>query len=288
MTAVETATRVAEWAVVASGPPPSGDLSQAEELMEPGPALVEALGRLAATTGARLRIDSPALGRSPHVGPAAGVMAAAIGAMGIPRLAEALLLELPLVYHPAEWLVRHGLAIAAHPYSSSQVLELLRAASPLTALLEHPPQGRKSAADKVADRLLSDVGGRRLLRLTLAEPTSEVAVRNWRASLLDRLRLDEEVGRPFVLDVYESALVFHSQEHLRQVAAARAVLSDALASQDDERLADAHSVAGYWGPLAALDRSNLELLRARRYLGYEYREGLALHLLSQRLRGVAA
>ena len=99
------------------------------------------------------------------------------------------------------------------------------------------------------------------------------------------MRLASETGREFVLDVYEAMLIHYPEQALQQLRTARAVLTDARAAAEEERLRDTLAVAGWWQPLWALQRSHPEALRARRYLGYEYREGLALVRLAQRLTG---
>ena len=124
-----------------------------------------------------------------------------------------------------------------------------------------------------------------MLQLALAEPASVSCVRFWRHELLERLRLAGDRGREFVLDVYEAMLIHYSEQALRQVHAARAVITDAQAAADESRLREALAVAAWWESLWALQRSHPEELRARRYLGYDYREGLALYRLAQRLTG---
>jgi hypothetical protein len=99
------------------------------------------------------------------------------------------------------------------------------------------------------------------------------------------MRNGNEIQQRFVLDVYEATMIHHRELAFKQAQDARSVLSDPIASADNERLSDARSVAEWWGPLANLERTHLDLLRARRYLDYEYREGIALFRLERRLAG---
>ncbi len=133
-----------------------------------------------------------------------------------------------------------------------------------------------------------DTAERTALVLHFARPSDEPEVRAWRAEILDRMRHGEGVRRRFVLDVYEATMVHHRDEALEQVRVARRTLYDPIASGDEHRLADARSVAQWWGPLAGLERTHLDALRSRRYLGYEYCHGVALFRLAQRLSGGSA
>ena len=83
-------------------------------------------------------------------------------------------------------------------------------------------------------------------------------------------------------------MVYHQTEMLAQIQAALNVISNPRAAADETRLQDALSIAEWWEPLAALARTELDALRARRYLGYAYRRGIDLTRLAQRLtRGAA-
>jgi hypothetical protein len=290
MSAVDTASQVIEWALLdAAGPPPCGDLLDAGALARPDEPLKAALGRLAAVTAARLRLDSPVLGKGGQLGVGEVILAAALGALHLPVLAHTLLQAVPPVSYPIQWVTRHGLVVPALPFlSSDRTAELREAclrASPFTALLADPPHTQQGDLVKLALDLLEHPAGRRLLQLALAEPTPEPGIRRWRQELLERLRLAGETGREFVLDVYEAMLIHYPEQALQQLRTARVVLTDARAAE--ERLRDALAVAAWWQPLWALQRSHPEALRARRYLGYDYREGIALYRLAQRLTGGA-
>ena len=292
MSATETALRVAEWAIGGSGPPPQGDLLDPETLSHPEPLLGQVLGELAAVAAARLRLSSPVLGVRGCLGAGEAVLAAALGVMHTPELLQTLLQIIPPLRYPLQWVTRHSLVGQALPFFPDADAEVATppvaaclGVSPLTALLTHPPEGQRSELLAFSQELLQHGEGRRLLQLALAKPTPNPHIRHWRRELLERLRLTEENGRDFVIDVYEAAMVFYEQDTLEQVRTARTVLSHAGA--DEACLRNALAVAVWWGPLRALERSYPDALRARRYLGYGYREGIALYQLAQRLTGGA-
>src|SRR5205814_1348957 len=127
------------------------------------------------------------------------------------------------------------------------------------------------------------------LQRSLAQPSPSPEVRRWRQDLMGRLRLQDDAGRDFVLDVYEAALIHHRAEVLDQVYAARSVLENPVASADDRRLGEALSIAEWWEPLSALDRSNPSALRDRRYLDRCYRQGITLYRQTEKMtRGLRA
>jgi hypothetical protein len=267
-------------------------LLDAETLSHPEPLLSQVLGELAAVAAARLRLSSPVLGVKGCLGAGEAVLAAALGVMHTPELLQTLLQVVSPVRYPLQWVTRHSLVVQALPFfpdfdaeAGTAPVAACLGVSPLTALLTHPPAGQRSELLAFAQELLQHGEGRRLLQLALARPTHNLHIRHWRRELLERLRMMEEFGRDFVVDVYEAAMVFYEQDTLEQVRAARAVLSHA--GVDETRLRDALAVAAWWGPLRALGRSYPNTLRSRRYLGYGYREGIALYQLAQRLAGGA-
>jgi len=287
MTATDTAIRVIDWALSGSGPPPRGDLRNVKALAWPDERLSEALGQLALVSAARLRLDCPPLSDYSALGADSAVLAAALGVLATPELAQLTLRATPPASGPLEWVVRHGLLAPALPHLAAEDLATLREdcllASPLTALLERPAKGQQATIMNVVQRLLGDPSGRRLLQLKLAEPAPTATVRQWRRDLLERLRLGADADRECVIDVYETAMIHHSQPTLEQTRAARALLADSTATE--AQLQEALAIAAWWGPLAALERSHPDALRARRYLGYAYREGIALYRVAQRLAG---
>lgn len=283
MSAVATARRVLEWALTGSGPLPQGDLREAGRLARPGAPLSRALGTVAAVTAARLRLFAGAGGSLSMTGT---VLAAALGALHTPPLARRLVGAAAPSANPWDWLVHHGLLERALPFFTGEAaawLDDFITVSPLTAVLHHPVQGRQGEALTFARAWLHERTTRRCLQFALAQPSHHVAVLRWRRDLLERLRLAGETERDGVLDVYEAAMIHHQPALLEQVRAARAALSTPDAGPETWQYALA--VAAWWGPLAALERSHPDALRARRYLGYGYREGIALHHLAQSLSG---
>jgi hypothetical protein len=286
MSATDTAILFIDWVLTGAGPPPTGDLRAADALIRPADALKAALAQLGAVTVARLRMNAPMRERPGALGAGDAVLAAALGALPQTERVRLLLQAVPTAEHPVQWLTRHGLMHRVLPLLSDDrdsLLDDLLQCSPLTALLWRPAAGRHSEALAFAQTLLPWPAGRRLLQFTLAEPAPDLAVRAWRRELLERLRLAAGAGAEFVVDVYETRLIHHHDAVLTQVRDARAVLTDRQAAADETRLRDALAVAYGWESLWAVERSQPELLRARRYLGYGYREGLALYRLARRL-----
>ncbi len=288
MSAADTALRVVRWAAAEGrpGPLPRGDYMAPEELLAPGDELRDALGELAAVTAARLRLGHPPLGDNGALGLDSLVLAFALGSAYQPALAAALLATLERPMNAWEWVARHGLVAPALPNLPPAMAEECRDVSPLTALLERPAGRQDTAALEVAERLRRHPMGRQALQLHLARPTGESAVRRWRTRLLETLRAAGDDGRDFVLEVYEAAMVHHQDETLDQARRAREVFLDPIAAQDSDRLDDATSAADWWGPLWAVERSDLGALRRRRYLGYAYREGLRVYTHGRKLRGI--
>jgi hypothetical protein len=289
MSARDTAIRVIEWAIAGSGPPPRGDLFRTEELGLPDGRLAEALGQLTSITAARLRLGSPPLGDPGPVGPGAALMAAALGVAHVPELVQYLLQAVPEAAGDADWVARHGIADRALGYLAGPLADEFRLVSPLTALLDRPVREQQAQAIAHVLRLIGRREARLALQLALAQPTASPEVRRWRGILLGNLRLQGDDGRRFVLEVYEAALIHHQAEVLEQVQAAWAVLQNPAASADESRLAEALSIAKWWEPLSALDRSESAALRGRRYLDPSYRKGIKLYRQTESLtRGSGA
>ncbi len=291
MSATDTAIRVIDWALrQVAGPPPRGDLLNVPALIRPAEELKTALRQLAVVTTARLRLSSPPDGEG-YLGVGEAILATALGALHTPVLAQYLLQAVPAPNCTVQWITRHGLLEPALSFLTDNSLAEVRTAcllvSPLTALLADPPQQQHGDLVQFALELLDYPAGQRLLQLAMAEPALVRRVRLWRHELLERLRLAGDQGREFVLDVYEAMLIHYPEQALRQVHAARAVITDIQAAAEESRLREALAVAAWWESLWALQRSHPEALRARRYLGYQYREGLALYRLAQRLTGGA-
>lgn len=290
MSAIDTAQMVIEWAGARgplAGAPPQGDLRQAEQLAKPPDPLRQALGALTALTTARLRFGTPPLGDESAVSTDAMLIAAAIGSAGLPRLARVILGAVPAQAAPIDMVARHGLIAPALRFLPLEVAEECRAISPLTALLDWPLPEQEALCIELARRLLAHPAERLSLTLHLAQPVADAQVRRWRQTLLERLRLGGDAERSFVLDVYEAQMIHHIQDALEQVREARAAIGAAIDARDEAKLRDAGSVAAWWGVLWRLERADLQAVRNRPYLGYEYRAGLALFRLYQKLTGGA-
>src|SRR5437879_131492 len=122
MSASDTAMRVIDWA--SSGghtSPPHGDVRSTHQLARPDAALRDALAALCSLTGARLQLSEPPFGGAGPVGLGALVLAAGLGAAGMPPLARAVLSAVPPVASPADLVTRHGLAGPALRYLTPDV-----------------------------------------------------------------------------------------------------------------------------------------------------------------------
>jgi len=171
---------------------------------------------------------------------------------------------------------------SALPFLGEEIADDSRQLSPLTTVLNRPIIGQESIAVDLVLQLLKNSVAKLSLTLHLAQPTIDIQVRDWRTELLDRLRLTEQ---SFVLDVYEAAMIYHQQEVINQVRTAYSIMGDPKAASDEARLRDALSVANWWKPLWAIERADINQLRARRYLSYAYREGIKLFKFSQKMLG---
>ncbi|MBO3459560.1 hypothetical protein G7B40_033305 [Aetokthonos hydrillicola Thurmond2011] len=285
MSASETVLQVIEWAMMsheARVAPPQGDLSAVEKLNCPSANLVQAIAQLTSVTAARLRWEMPPLGDNSPIGVSNFFMAAALGTAN-PQLARTLLKTIPPSSCSGDWVTRYGLLTPALPFLGEDIADDCRQLSPLTTVLHRPIRGQESVAVNLVLQLLQNSTTKLSLTLHLAQPTIDIQVRNWRTELLDRLRLTQQ---NFVLDVYEAAMIYHEQEVIHQVKTAYSVMSDRQAASDEERLRDALSIANWWKPLWTIERSDIDQLRARRYLGYAYREGIKLYKFSQKMLGL--
>jgi len=130
----------------------------------------------------------------------------------------------------------------------------------------------------VARRLLGHSTGRSLLRDTLA-------TRDWRSELLQRLRTSPPPGgscsswmstKPPLLS--PGPLAGAGPRRPRGAHRPPAELTD-------RRLEDALSIAHWWSALRALERIQPEALRQRLDPGYDYRAGIDLCQLADRLTG---
>ncbi len=282
MSATDTALRVIEWAMMSQEKGetiPQGDLFDTEKLASPSANLIQALEQLTVITAARLRWSMPPLGDNRPISRENLILAAALGTTN-PQLVRTMLKAVPAASCYGDWVVRYGLVTPALPFLREEIADDCRQLSPLTAILNRPTAGQETPTVSLALQLLKNPTAKLSLTLHLAQPTTDIQVRDWRTELLDRLPLSEQ---SFVLDVYEAAMIYHQQEAINQVNIAYNVLIDPQAASDEGRLRDALSVANWWQPLWGIERSQLNELRARRYLSYAYREGIKLFNLSQKM-----
>lgn len=286
MSAVDTVQRVLRWASRDEGPPPPGDLRGAEQLSRPPAELVAMWRSFASLAAARMHWTNLASAADParrSLGLSGLMLAAALGVASMPEFASAMLGRIPRTDRWLDWAARHRLASRALSHVPGPLADALRDASPLTAVLDRPPPGAEAATVGHVRRLLAQFDGRRMLRMHWSQPTSDVAVRDWRSTVLDQLRLQGDEPLEFVLDVYESAIVFHADEHFRQVEQARALLN--RWPLDDATQLTVYSVADWWEPLAMIDKADHERVRRRICLGCEFRHAISLVQVCRRLRG---
>lgn len=301
-------------AVPAPAPGSAAEPARASEglaiavLAHPDEPLRALAARLAAAQVARLGLDTPPLGDDTAPGPYAIWLAAAVTVRAQPALACELARLCPPPQGAWDLALRHGVVApvlaqlvpdalpgaspGASPDTSPGALaetspgalphtlvDALRTASPLTALLDHPAAGdRDRCVQLAADVLLAHPRGRRLLAHALAAPPGPGAraavILMWRTHVLDRLRTGTDTQRAFVLDVYETALAHHRVSLLADVERAHAALAGAD-GQDFER---ALALAGWWRPLWHIRRAWPESLRERPQLDvHGVLAGLRLH-----------
>lgn len=239
-TVTHTVVRILRWAAAepprdpdgpdaqaAAGPVPVRTAGTAPGAGPPGdPATLVA--RLAAVTGARLRLPDPPLGDRAPAGLGALLLAAALALRTDPRAAARALADVPTAGSARDLLARHGLvarALAAtDPTMTEDFRQLLCARSPLTGLLDHPGPGGEEACRQLLDRLLDDPDGRRTAVTALAAPPATAQTAHWRAGLLRRYRFTAEERR-LVYDVYETALLHDREGCLRRTAQAAATFT---------------------------------------------------------------
>ncbi|HEW97317.1 MAG: hypothetical protein DRR16_05305 [Candidatus Parabeggiatoa sp. nov. 3] len=294
MNATQTAINVIEWAFNGLGPLPQGDLYDTPALSHPNQALREAMQTLTVIQAAQMYFGSaPFLGDKKPLGVGGALLAAAIGVLHWPESAQQLLKAVPRAHSSADWIIRHALVARVLPLlaeHSGHAVTHLRAdlllVSPLTALVNVPVASQENEMMTLVEQLLEQPASRRWLQLSLAKPTDNRAIRDWRQKILAQLRQTEQDSKTsFVLDVYETLMIHHRSVAFDQVGAARRVLRDPIAAASAQRLQEALSIAQWWQPLWALRRTRKEELRQRLYLDYQYLEGLKLYTLAQRLRG---
>jgi hypothetical protein len=276
MNATETALKVLEWATFSPDSPiPQGSLEPRPQLTHP--SLSQALQQLTRVTAAKMSLSLPFLDDNSPLSLDTLLLALALGIPN-PQQSQTLLQALSPSTAPADWLARHGLVNAALPYLASPLSDTYLQLSPLSALLYHPAPGEVNQTLALTHKLLPHPDFYRCLVQHFAQPAPNRTIRDWRRELLERLRMPN-----LVLDVYEAMMIYYAPLTLAQIREANAVFRNPQASQEEELLQESLSVAYWWQPLGVLERENPNELRSRRYLGYDYREGIKLFNLARRL-----
>ncbi|MFG2132199.1 hypothetical protein ACGFNV_30910 [Streptomyces sp. NPDC048751] len=296
-----TVLRVLRWAAVdRAGLPPSVSGAAGPRPGDDGDP-VAGVERLAAVTAARLRLPDPPLGDEGPAGLGALLLATAVALRHAPEVA-AMALDVSAPASVADLLARHGLVRRLRSCGDPALTpdgrlgEELLCRSPLTGLLTAPASapGAETAAEQVLDRLLGHPEGRASVTTALAPPPDDRRTARWRAGLLERRRYTAE-ERPWVLDVYETALLHHGPELRRRTAHATAVLAAVgpVPPGPDERdtgeglaVDEAEALAEWWRPLAVLTHLHLAELRARPLLR-DYDDALELCTVHRGVRARA-
>ncbi|MBD0421486.1 hypothetical protein H0H10_20390 [Streptomyces sp. TRM S81-3] len=274
--------RTLHWAITEpddSLPPPPSVRDRAA-----GPATgdpVVLLERLARVTAARLRLSDPPLGDDGPAGLEALLLAAALAVRDDAAAAEQVVGGVREPRTVRDLMARHGLVGRALPALAPQ--DALRAgllrASPLTALLDHPPPGGEGRCGQLLDRFLDHPEGRRTVVAALAVPPATPETARYRAALLRRFRFTPG-ERTVVYEVYETALLHHARRYRELTDAVRDLVRDGPARllADDPPGRWARATLDWWEPLAVIARRHPQELRRRRMLR-GHGTGVALHRL---------
>ncbi|QXJ20205.1 hypothetical protein AGRA3207_000877 [Actinomadura graeca] len=234
MGAVETARRILDWVARPTGLVPNGTLWESSELAAPGQAVLDRLRSVTRTANALAGAGDPPFGDAAPVGLGAVLLAAAIGgreqADHAERIARASTPPRDAGGAPG-W---HDLSarnavllpvLRASPRwrTDGALVQSLLHASPLTAVLHHPPGGAAAernypAAERTAETLLEAPRGREVLVAALAADSRVPDVLAWRAHLLN---LWLRHGRTdLVLDTYALARLRYGERWDEQIGAA--------------------------------------------------------------------
>ncbi|WUI02587.1 hypothetical protein OHR68_12525 [Spirillospora sp. NBC_00431] len=233
MGAAGTARRILEWVAEPKGLVPNGTLWESSRLAVPDGATLDRLAQIARMANALRGAGDPPFGDPAPIGPAAVLLAAAIGGREQTdqalRIVEAIA---PAHRRPPGWheltardAVLHPVlrALDRWPGDGEFPASLLRA-SPLTAVLHHPPGNADPSsrgylsAERTAEALLRAPRGRGVLVAALATCSHDPAVLAWRAHLLN---LWLRHGRAdLVLDTYALARLRHADSWDEQIGAA--------------------------------------------------------------------
>jgi hypothetical protein len=284
---------------------PEIDSQAIEALVQPDEPLRALATRLAAAQVARLGLRAPPLDDDTAPGPYGIWLAAACAARAEPALATELTRLCPPARGAWDLTLRHAVVAPVLERAASEptaqptatgtlreglpksLIDALRAASPLTSLLDHPAPGEHDHCVKLATGvLLAHAHGHRLLAHALAAPVPRDArgpgIALWRAQLMDRLRVGTDAQRGFVLDVYEIALAHHRAATLAEIERGHAALAEPGSPGFERALATAR----WWRPLWHLRRAWPESLRQRVHLDvHGLLAGLRLHGRARALTG---
>ncbi len=256
MTAADTALRVTRWAATdVRAPLPEGGLGDARALGAPGADLLAELGRLACVTAARLRLAPSPLGDERPPGVGAALLAAALGGSRHAEKARLLLRAVPRPRTARDLLAYHGLAGPAAGLLPGYA-DRLRDLSPLTGLLDRPGPRTVTDCEDLLDRLRGEPYGRALLVRRFAAPPAEPEQALWRGECLAYIRHEDP---DFVLDVYETAFLYHRTEHEIRARAAWVHL-------DAGSPRTAVPTATWWRALAELEAADSARVRRRTQL----------------------
>ncbi|GAA1018580.1 hypothetical protein Aple_065350 [Acrocarpospora pleiomorpha] len=228
MGAVETAQRVLDWVARPAGNVPNGTLWKAARLADPPPDVVRRLAEITWRSNAVRGMGNPPFGEAARVGLGGVLLAAVIGGRDHPE--PAMMIANSLVRTRSrlpDATARHAVVLPAlRGVPSWQGVEglpdLLLRASPLTAVLHHPPGDPDSSEyravqERVAE-LVTRPHGRAVVVGTLAECDSDVRVLGWRAYLLNQWLRHGELD--LVRDVYATAWLRHGKAWARQIGQA--------------------------------------------------------------------
>ncbi|GID93438.1 hypothetical protein ACFQFC_16280 [Amorphoplanes digitatis] len=255
MEALTTAREVLRWSMRPAGPPPAGRLTRIGGLARPDAATADTLRWATATTAARIGAGRPPLGDPGAPGPAAVLLAAAIGGRRQWEQSAKVLSLVPrlrLTRRDAGWaegVARHavvGPAVSAEPPAGgapAEFVEALLAASPLTTVLHRPPDADRATAGGVLSRLLRRPRGIAVLVAACAAPSADPLVLEWRWTVLDRLRQERVAD---MLDVYIAARLWHGPAWDAHIEEARRGLTGLPSPRTVATLR-------FWLPLAILD-----------------------------------